>query len=175
MPVQGPEGSRRMTLPEFLVSRYMKVVRLSEPYAPAAFTHPQEIFLIIISVRGSRSQGHSDTIGNRTRDLPACSVVAQPTALPHAPPPPPPPPPPLPPPRSCYLRLQFLTLMIFRSSTDSGHLNLGFSTRQVPSGLRTVSFQQGSSSCILKGCPSHLNVPIFTTLTMSSSSYSVQS
>jgi len=27
----------------------------------------------------------SDTIGNRTRDLPACSAVLQPTALPHAP------------------------------------------------------------------------------------------
>jgi hypothetical protein len=27
----------------------------------------------------------SDTIGNQTRDLPACSAVPQPTALPHAP------------------------------------------------------------------------------------------
>jgi len=27
----------------------------------------------------------NDTIGNRTRDLPACSVVPQPTALPRAP------------------------------------------------------------------------------------------
>ena len=27
----------------------------------------------------------NDTIGNRTRDLPACSVVPQPTALPCAP------------------------------------------------------------------------------------------
>jgi len=29
----------------------------------------------------------SDTIGNRTRDLPACSAVPQPTAPPRAPPP----------------------------------------------------------------------------------------
>jgi len=36
----------------------------------------------------------SDTIGNRTRDVPACSVVPQPTAPPHNTPPPPPPPPP---------------------------------------------------------------------------------
>jgi len=48
--------------------------------------------------RLSRPQGHSaarrimsmkksyDTIGNRTRDLPACSAVPQPTALPRAPP-----------------------------------------------------------------------------------------
>jgi len=46
--------------------------------------YPQEIHLVLISVR---AQGHSatgrimslknsnDTIGNRTRDLPACSVV----------------------------------------------------------------------------------------------------
>jgi hypothetical protein len=27
----------------------------------------------------------NDTIGNRTRDLPTCSAVLQPTALPHAP------------------------------------------------------------------------------------------
>jgi hypothetical protein len=26
-----------------------------------------------------------DTIGNRTRDLPICSTVSQPTVLPHAP------------------------------------------------------------------------------------------
>jgi hypothetical protein len=38
-----------------------------------------------------------------------------------------------------------------------------FLTRPVPYGLRTVSFQQGSISCILKGCPSHLNVPTFIT------------
>jgi hypothetical protein len=45
-------------------------------------------------------------------------------------------------------------------------LQLGFPTRRVPSGLRTVSFQQGSSSCMLKSCPSHLDAPIFSTLTM---------
>jgi hypothetical protein len=31
----------------------------------------------------------------------------------------------------------------------------------VPPGLRRVRFLQGSSSCILKRCPSHLNFPIF--------------
>ena len=59
--------------------------------------YPQEILLVLISVRGLiRSQGHSaarkimsmknskDTIGDRTRNLPACSAVAQSTALPHA-------------------------------------------------------------------------------------------
>jgi hypothetical protein len=54
---------------------------------------PQEIFLVLISDRGwVDPRGHSaagkimsmknssDTIGNRTRDLPACSVVPNPTA-----------------------------------------------------------------------------------------------
>ena len=38
----------------------------------------------------------------------------------------------------------------------------------MPSGLSIVSFLQGSSSCILKSCPSHLSLPIFITLTVSS-------
>ena len=59
----------------------------------AAFT-PQEIHLVLISV--SQPQGHGvagrimsmensdDTIGNRTRDLPARGAVPQPTAPPRA-------------------------------------------------------------------------------------------
>jgi hypothetical protein len=71
--------------------------------------------------------------------------------------------------RSCYWRLQFLTLMFFRSSpTDSGHLNLGFPTRRVPSVSRSVSFLEGSSSCILKSFPSHFVLPIFIILTIPS-------
>ena len=63
--------------------------------------------------------------------------------------------------RSCYFRLQFLMPTFFRSSsTDSRHLSLCFPTRRVPSGLNRVSFLQGFSSCILKRCPSHLNLPI---------------
>jgi len=37
--------------PRFPDSRHMKLVRLSQPYASAAFT-PHEIFLVLISVRG---------------------------------------------------------------------------------------------------------------------------
>jgi len=157
MPLRALRVPRRMKLPEFLDNWHMKMVRLSalrtgRLYRPPP---PKEIFLVIISVRGCRSKGHSDITGNWTRDLLACSAVAQPTAAPHAPPTPPPFPLPL---RSCYFRFHFLTPIIFKSSsTDSSHLNFGFPTRWVPSGLRAVSFQQGSSSCSLKGCPSHLN------------------
>jgi len=75
------------------------------------------------------------------------------------------------PPLFSVLRVQFLTPMFFRSSSpDSNHLNLGFPTRRVPFDLRRVSFLEGFSSCILKRCTSHLNLPILTTLTRSISS-----
>jgi hypothetical protein len=78
--------------------------------------------------------------------------------------------------RSRDMRLQFLTTTFFRSSsTDVSHLNLGFPTRRVPSGLISVSFPQGSSSCTLNRCPSHVNRPVLVTLTMSSSLHSAYS
>jgi hypothetical protein len=59
---------------------------------------PPGRFLVLISVRLSRPQGHNaagrirsietsnDLIGNLTGDLPACSIVSQPTTLPRVPP-----------------------------------------------------------------------------------------
>ena len=68
---------------------------------------------------------------------------------------------------SSDLRLQFLMPMFYTSfSTDPSHINLCFPKYHVPSELSTVSFLQGSSSCILNRCPNHLTLPIFITLTV---------
>jgi hypothetical protein len=67
-----------------------------QTYAPATFT-PRKIPDIHFCYRLSRLQGHSvtgtirsveksnDIFGNRTHDLPACSIVPQPTMLLRAP------------------------------------------------------------------------------------------
>jgi hypothetical protein len=69
--------------------------------------------------------------------------------------------------RSCALRLQFFTSIFLKSvSTYPSHLALGFQTCRVPSSLCNVNTLQGYSSCFLKRCPSHLNLPILITPTV---------
>jgi hypothetical protein len=84
----GPEGSRRLSLPDFKTIGTWSWYSC-QPYPSGAFTHFCE--------RLSQPQGCSaagrirsnknsnDTIGNRTHDLPACSPVPKPTAPPPTP------------------------------------------------------------------------------------------
>ena len=82
--------------PRFQDNRHMKEIRLSALRTRRLYL-PGNIAGTYFCQRLSRHQGHSaagritsmknssDTIGNRNRDLPACSAVPQPTAPPRAP------------------------------------------------------------------------------------------
>jgi hypothetical protein len=94
---EGPWGCEMSRLPHFLENRVTDDGEIVSLTRRPHFT-PQEDFWYSILLGLSRPQGHcaagrirsiekSNDIGNRTRDLPACSIVPQPTMLPRAPPP----------------------------------------------------------------------------------------
>jgi hypothetical protein len=89
----GPEGSRRLRLPDFKTIGTWRW-HSCQPYAPAGFT-PRKYSWYSFLLEAESPQGHSaagrimsmknsnETIGNRSRDLPVCSAMPQPTAPPR--------------------------------------------------------------------------------------------
>ena len=90
--ISAGERPAAVEAPRFHDNRHIKVVRLSALRTGRLYPRKYSWYS-----RLSQPQGHSaagrimstknsnDTIGNRTRDLPTCSAVPQPTALPRAP------------------------------------------------------------------------------------------
>jgi hypothetical protein len=88
IPIQGwtgTSGFRKLRIPEFIDNWHLKVVGISA-------LRTGRLYLVLVSVTGSVDpSGHSaagrvhltknpnDHIGNRTRDLPACSATVYPT------------------------------------------------------------------------------------------------
>jgi hypothetical protein len=92
---EGPWGCETSRLPYFLDNQLTDVGEVVSPTRRPPFT-PRKIPGTHFCSRLSRPQGHSaagrvrsieksNDIENRTRDVPACSIVPQPTTLPRAP------------------------------------------------------------------------------------------
>ena len=87
----GLEGSRKMRLPDFY-SRHIKVVSLSALWTGLLYPRKYSWYSVLLEAESTPgpwcdrkdyiNETANDTIGNRTRDLPTCSSVPQPTAPP---------------------------------------------------------------------------------------------
>jgi hypothetical protein len=81
----GPEGSRKLRFPDFIITAQDvgKLVSLTHwPPLPPVNTPGTHFFYSLGQPQGHSATGRimslknsNDTIGNRTRDLPVCSVV----------------------------------------------------------------------------------------------------
>ena len=85
-----PWGFQEVEDPRFQDNRHMEVVRLSVLRTGRLYHPPRNIPGTHFCYRMNQPQGHSaansnDTIGNRTRDLPACRAFSEPTASPRRP------------------------------------------------------------------------------------------
>ena len=82
----GPERSRTLRLPGFSDTQHMKVVgpmQWPPLHTPPSGDSWQLFMLEAGSNPGPQCGRQEDPIGNKTRNLPACSAVPQPAALPH--------------------------------------------------------------------------------------------
>ena len=86
--LEGLEGSRRVKLPDFKTIGTLRLKVVNTTHRPPLPPPPKEIFLVLIYVRSWVSpmaigatgrimskKNSSDTIGNRTRHLPACTAT----------------------------------------------------------------------------------------------------
>jgi hypothetical protein len=83
-----PWGFQQAEAPTFQDNWHIKVVRLSAPtYRPPLPSRKYSWYSFLLEAgRIMSMKSSNDTIGNRTRDLPGCSAVPQPTAPLRAPP-----------------------------------------------------------------------------------------
>ena len=96
IPIQawrGPEVSRRLRLPHFKTRESGKVVSPTHrPPLPPGNIPSTHFCYMLSQLQGHTAAGRfmsmkilNNNFGNRTRDLPTCSAVPQPTAPPRAP------------------------------------------------------------------------------------------
>jgi hypothetical protein len=85
-----PLGLHEVEAPRFLDNQHMKMVRLSALLTGRLYPPKKDCWYSFLLEADSTEtimsmKNSSDTIGNRTHDVPACSAVPQPTAPPLAP------------------------------------------------------------------------------------------